>query len=84
MTDARNDDAAEPMTGFDETNGVVDGLDGDDDGAERSDNDDQGGVLNNLLGDIEGALPGNRDNDLAADGMSGQGTAADYSEEGRP
>lgn len=89
MTDAKNENSADPMTEFDETNGVVDGLGGDDDGAQQADRDDQGGMLNNLLGDIENALPGNRDNDLAgddrADGRADadEGREAGYSEEGR-
>ncbi|PPF78851.1 hypothetical protein C5B96_14050 [Subtercola sp. Z020] len=73
-------DTDEPIVGFDQTNGLVEGLEGDDGGAQNDDTTASGGVPGRLLADIEDGLQGNSaydtvrgdaDSDRDADGRSG-------------
>ncbi len=70
MSDQRNTE--EPITGTDQTNGLVDGLDGDDGGAVEPTADQ------NVIGDVIGDLDPDAVRD---DGDEGE---TSYSEEGRP
>lgn len=103
--DAANDrttagvtDNVEPILGVDQTNGLVDGLEGDDGGAQNDDATASGGVPGTLLADVEDGLQGNSAYDTVrgdadSDRRSGSdgyvepvddGTASGYGEEGRP
>jgi hypothetical protein len=62
----------EPMAGFDQTNGLADGLDGDDGGTLDPDSN-KNGLLNNVVNE----LTGEPDHDAHDPGET------DYSEEGR-
>jgi hypothetical protein len=91
-------DANQPTTAFDQTNGLVDGLEGDDGGAQNDDTTASGGVPGTLLADIEDGLQGNSAYDTVrgdadSDSRSGSdgyvepvddGAESGYSEEGRP
>ena len=79
MTDAR-DDQSEP--GFDQTNGLVDGLDGDDDGA--IDQTPESNIIGDVIADLDPdrrADDGAERDDADGDGTDGQ---TSYSEEGKP
>jgi hypothetical protein len=71
MSDATTPD--EPVTGHDQTNGLVDGLDGDDGGAVDPTPDKN--VIGEAIADLDDQHQGSNDDDEAE---------TSYSEEGRP
>ena len=70
--------ADEPITEFDQTNGLAPGLDGDDGGAIADTDNSKHGVLADLVQDVE---TGFQDRD---DDATDTDAETSYSEEGRP